>query len=141
MQFAFSKTWLKISMEDETLVWAGYIKVALYSFSGSIPPKCEHKLRRHKQRFGKIGQLHDDDIWLQLPEFISVLLCYCQSRWGLKNNSLNLHKKTTNSRILVVVVKWRHRAIVLLTPQFLSESLSLFKGIVSKFHIFVHNNS
>ena len=38
----------------------------------------------------------------------------CQSRWGLKNNSLNLHKETTNSRILVVVVKWRHRAIVLL---------------------------
>ena len=26
-----------------------------------------------------IGQLHDDDIWLQLPEFISVLLCY----WNL----------------------------------------------------------
>ena len=25
-----------------------------YSFSGSIPPKFEHKLRRHKQRFGKI---------------------------------------------------------------------------------------
>ena len=23
-----------------------------------------------------IGQLHDDDIWLQLPEFILVLLCY-----------------------------------------------------------------
>ena len=39
----------------------------------------------------------------------------CQSRWGLKNNSPNLHKKTTNWRILVVVVKWRHRAIVLLT--------------------------
>ena len=38
----------------------------------------------------------------------------CQSRWGLKNNSSNLHKKTTNWRILVVVVKWRHRAIVLL---------------------------
>ena len=32
----------------------------------------------------------------------------------LKNNSLNLHKKKTNSRILVVIVKWRHRAIVLL---------------------------
>ena len=28
-----------------------------------------------------------------------------------------------------------------LTPQFTSESLLLFKGIVSKFHIFVHNNS
>ena len=23
-----------------------------------------------------IGQLHDDDIWLQIPEFISALLCY-----------------------------------------------------------------
>ena len=30
-------------------------KVARYSFSGSIPPKIEHKLRRHKQRFGKIA--------------------------------------------------------------------------------------
>ena len=24
-------------------------------FSGSIPPKFEHNLRRHKQRFGKIA--------------------------------------------------------------------------------------
>ena len=30
------------------------IKVARYSFSGSIPPKFEHKLRRHKQSFEKI---------------------------------------------------------------------------------------
>ena len=37
-----------------------------------------------------------------------------QSRWELQNNSLNLQKKTTNSRILVVVVKCRHRSIVLL---------------------------
>ena len=29
-------------------------KVARYSFSGSIPPTFERKLRRHKQRFGKI---------------------------------------------------------------------------------------
>ena len=29
------------------------LKVARYSFSGSIPPKFEHKLRRHKQSFGK----------------------------------------------------------------------------------------
>ena len=29
-------------------------KVARYSFSGSIPFKFEHKLRHHKQRFGKI---------------------------------------------------------------------------------------
>ena len=31
------------------------LKVARYSFSRSIPPKFEHKLRRHKQRFGKIA--------------------------------------------------------------------------------------
>ena len=30
-------------------------KVARYSFSMSIPPKFEHKLRHHKQRFGKIA--------------------------------------------------------------------------------------
>ena len=30
-------------------------KMARYSFSGSIPPKFEHKLRRHKQSFGKIA--------------------------------------------------------------------------------------
>ena len=33
----------------------GLFKVARYSFSGSIPRKFEHKLRRHKQRFGKIA--------------------------------------------------------------------------------------
>ena len=32
-----------------------YVKVVRYSFSGLIPPKFEHKLRRHKQRFGKIA--------------------------------------------------------------------------------------
>ena len=33
------------------------VKVARYSFSGSIviPTKFEHKLRRHKQSFGKIA--------------------------------------------------------------------------------------
>ena len=31
------------------------IKVARYSFSGSIPPKFEHKVRRHKKSFGKIA--------------------------------------------------------------------------------------
>ena len=29
--------------------------MARYSFSGSTPPKFEHKLRQHKQRFGKIA--------------------------------------------------------------------------------------
>ena len=30
------------------------VEVARYSFSGPILPKFEHKLRRHKQSFGKI---------------------------------------------------------------------------------------
>ena len=33
----------------------GVFKVAPYSFSGSIPSKFERKLRRDKQRFGKIA--------------------------------------------------------------------------------------
>ena len=36
----------------------------------------------------------------------------CQSRWGLSNKSPNLHKKTMNLRILVVVLKLHHHAIV-----------------------------
>ena len=62
-----------------------------------------------------IGNFHDDDVWLQLPEFISSLLSYLNLSIPLRfiDNSLNLHKKTANWRILVVVVKWRHRAIVL----------------------------
>ena len=31
------------------------ISVARYSFLGSIPPKFEYKLRRHKQIFGKMA--------------------------------------------------------------------------------------
>ena len=32
-----------------------HMKVARYSFSGSIPAKFENNLRRHKQTFGKIA--------------------------------------------------------------------------------------
>ena len=43
------------------------IKVARYSFSRSIPPKFERKLRRHKQGFVKIDTtvvLDKDENWL-----------------------------------------------------------------------------
>ena len=43
------------------------IKVARYSFSRSIPPKFERKLRRHKQGFGKIDTtvvLDKEENWL-----------------------------------------------------------------------------
>ena len=54
-----------------------------------------------------ISHFHDDDIWLynyQNSFGFFFLTEICQSRWGLNNNSPNLHEKTTNVRILVVVV-------------------------------------
>ena len=38
-------------------VFLTFVKVAQYSFSGSIPPKFEHKLPCQKQRFGKIATI------------------------------------------------------------------------------------
>ena len=40
-------------MQQRRPYW--YMKMARYSFSESIPAKFEHKLRRHKQTFGKIA--------------------------------------------------------------------------------------
>ena len=40
-------------MQQHRPYW--HMEVARYSFSGSIPTKFEHKLRRHKQTFGKIA--------------------------------------------------------------------------------------
>ena len=41
------------TMQQHRPYW--HMKVARYSFSGSIPAKFEHKLRRRKQIFGKIA--------------------------------------------------------------------------------------
>ena len=65
------------------------LKVALFSFSVSIPPKFEHKLRRRKQSFGKIA---------------------------------------------TTVIFWQKVCVYKCEPL-------IIQGIVSKFHIFVHNNS
>ena len=40
-------------MQQHRPYW--HMKVARYSFSGSIPTKFEHKLRGHKQAFGNIA--------------------------------------------------------------------------------------
>ena len=48
-------------------LFAFLFKVARYSFSRSIPPKFERKLRRHKQGFGKIDTtvvLDKEENWL-----------------------------------------------------------------------------
>ena len=39
----------------QNLFCSGLFKVARYSFSGSIPPTFENKLRGHKQRLGKFS--------------------------------------------------------------------------------------
>ena len=44
-----------MQVQRERKFLRGSFKVARYGFSGSIPPKCEHKLCRHEQRFGKIA--------------------------------------------------------------------------------------
>ena len=41
------------TMQQHRPYW--HMKVPRYSFSGSIPAKFEHKLRCHKQTFGKIA--------------------------------------------------------------------------------------
>ena len=41
------------TMQQHRPYW--HMKVPRYSFSGSIPTKFEHKLRCHKQTFGKIA--------------------------------------------------------------------------------------
>ena len=45
----------KRGLFDATTYPYWHMKVARYNFSGSIPAKFEHKLRRHKQTFGKIA--------------------------------------------------------------------------------------
>ena len=52
METTVKQTWLLMLKTNFSLI---LLKVARYSFSGSIPPKFERKLRRHKQRFGKIN--------------------------------------------------------------------------------------
>ena len=57
---------LKLKSSETKLVWSNLI----------LAETCHVTSARTKTFFSSIGQLHDGDIWLQLPEFISVLLCY-----------------------------------------------------------------
>jgi len=47
--------WLTITLSLSQIAGSWVLKVARYSFSRPIPPKFEHKLRRHKQSFEKIA--------------------------------------------------------------------------------------
>ena len=58
------------------------IKVARYSFSGSMPPKFEHKLRRHKQRFEKISTT------VILDKNENLLSSGLQRHWSCHSNGM-----------------------------------------------------
>ena len=56
MFFLCKKVLIEGSLNKATLrIINVKLKVARYSFSGSIPAKFEHKLRCQKQSFGKIA--------------------------------------------------------------------------------------
>ena len=71
-----------------------------------------------------ISNFRDDDIWPQLPE----LFRFC---WGLKNNSSDLRKKTTNWGFLVVVIVQLSYCLKL-QRAYCSSSFShpLFSGVI-----------
>jgi len=88
------------------------LKVARYSFSGSIPPKFEHKLRRHRQSFRKIATT----VVLDKDEN----LLWSGSPW---------HRSCHSNEMF-----WQKFCVY-------KGELLIIQGIVSKFHIFVNNNN
>ena len=46
---------MKYTSQEDGNLYTQRFKVARYSFSEPVPPKFEHKLRRHKQSLGKIS--------------------------------------------------------------------------------------
>ena len=58
--------------------------MARYSFSGPIPPKFEHKLRRHKQSFEKIA------IAVVLDKDENLLLSGLQRHRSCHSNEMTL---------------------------------------------------
>ena len=63
--------------------------MARYSFSGPIPPKFEHKLRRHKQSFGKIATT------VVLDKDENLLWSGLQRHWSCHSNEMTLLPKIT----------------------------------------------
>ena len=59
-------------------------KVARYCFSRLIPPKFEHKLRRHKQSFGKIATT------VVLDKDENLLWSGLQRHWSCHSNEMTL---------------------------------------------------
>ena len=81
------------------------------------PEKCKWSVNILSIVHSPIRHLHDDVIWLQLPECFEASYCI-QYFSFVKNRSCVTQiyiTKITAKCILVVVVKWRHHANVLLS--------------------------
>ena len=102
--------------------------MARYSFPGSIPPKFEHKLRRHKQRFGKIAitivlDKEENLLWWGCNDIgVVIATKWHQYGCGLENKQakrlFNLfpEKKKRNENKIARLVK-NHRDITLVNSR------------------------
>ena len=90
-----------LQFQDSFVRWKSDAKYSVHKRTQS----CEQSL-------ALIGYLHDTVTLLLRPESFSLFfhIKIWLSKRGLNNKSLNLHKREKPWRILVVVVKWRHRA-------------------------------
>ena len=85
-------TWNVSSQETKPIRGSGFIKKKSNKREHTSP--CSILWCAQTKPF-KLGHFYDDDIWLQPPEFISVLLSYLHLHvnlpipWDLKNNSPN----------------------------------------------------
>ena len=93
-------------------------KVARYSFSGSIPPKFEHKLRHHKQKFGKIATTvvsdKDEDLvwsglqWQKVGNSVISLLGQLRCRCNPDHNKFSSLFNATVVAIFPNLCLWWH---------------------------------
>ena len=87
----------KSVMRRETIITRWGLKIP--------SPLITKRLGAHSLSWVKIVHLHDDVIWIQLPECISL-----QS--GFVSHASDSSQKILNTIACLVVVQWRHRASV-----------------------------
>ena len=118
------------------------LKVARHSFSGSMPPKFEHKLCCHKQRFEKIATTvvldkNENLLWSGLQRHWSChsngmmplpILIYLQ-HWELffQNRSLKLFPPIASS----MFVKFKRNPALILLP-YNMKIISRLKGVLKQ---------
>ena len=151
---------IKVSLTEGTwLFHFGLLRVARYSFSGSMPPKFEHKLRLHKQRFGKIATT------VVLGKDENVLWSGLQWHWSCHSNKMTplyiYSKRISRQQLppseifkIVIVILWNEVFMVrntvktwqtwcsaVINGKRSSCEVSLHLIVVSLFELFWKNSS